>query len=191
MDIVGKVSLMMADIEGERTINYYLTLPISSRMLFYYYGIYWTIGSILMTAFLFPLGKVLLYSRFDLSQMSLIKMIPMYLTSNLFFGFFSLWLTSVLRGMSSLSALFLRVINPIWMFGCYFYSWESLREFSPILAKICLINPMVYIMEGMRSACLGSSGYLPYALSMTVLWSYIFVLAWHANKKLKVKLDAV
>ena len=190
-EVVGKVSLLMADIDGERNINYSLTLPITSRALFCYTAIYWSLTSFLLTLFLFPIGKLLLFERFDLSAINILKLIPIYITMNLFFGFFSLWLGAIIKSISGIASLFMRFINPIWMFGAYFYSWKALESYSPVIAKISLINPMVYIMEGMRAACLGQEGYLPYWSCLAALWIFILALSWHASKKMKKKLDCV
>lgn len=74
---------------------------------------------------LFPVGKLLLLDRFDLTLISYGKLMIIYSTSNLFFGFFALWLTSVIRDMGGISGIFMRIINPLFMFGAFFYTWEK------------------------------------------------------------------
>src|SRR5207302_7297991 len=107
-DTVGKVSELISDIDGDKKISYTLTLPIPSWLVFVYIGIYWAINSALIALLLFPLGKLILYNQFDLSKISYLKMIPMYITINLFYGFFSLWLTSMLQKITDLGVLWVR-----------------------------------------------------------------------------------
>lgn len=190
-EVMGKVSTMIADLDGDRTILYTLTLPIPSWLVFVYFGISWSLLSSIMTLLLFPLGKLVLYSQFDLSHINFFKLPLIFISSNLFFGFFALWLSSIFKKMSSLSHLFVRVINPMYMFGGYMYSWLSVYKFSPAIAYIHLCNPLLYVMEGMRAATLGQKEYLPFWFSFLALTLYTIVIAWDAVRRMKKRLDCV
>jgi len=191
IEIVGKVGLMMADIEGERTIAHTLILPVKSVFVFFYIAIFWALSSALLSIFLFPIGKLLLFTRFDLEAISYGRIIPMFITINVFFGFFALWLTSVVKGLSGINNLWMRFIGPMWMFGAYLYSWHSSFQLSPLIAYLSLINPMVYVMEGMHAASLGQEGYLPFWVCLLALWGFIIACFTHANHRLKKRLDCV
>ncbi|WP_420421972.1 hypothetical protein [Simkania sp.] len=191
VEIVGKVGALMADLQGDCAISHTLIMPIRSEMVFIYIGLQWAITSALLSIFLFPLGKLLLFKGFDLSLISYPRLIFMFVTINLFFGYFALWLTSVIKDVSGLTSLWLRYINPIWMFGAYFYSWEAAYALSPVIGAVSLINPMVYVMEGMRAAALGQAGYLPYWLCQVMLWGFIIACTWHAIRRMKKRLDCV
>lgn len=191
IEIVGRVGVLLADIDGERAISQTMILPVSAKMVFCYIAIYWALTSMLLSVLLFPFGKLLLWDRFDLGQISFIRLIPIYLSANLFYGVFALWLTSILKGMEGLNTLWMRIINPIWMFGAYFYSWQASFKLSPIIAYASLINPMVYIMEGIRSAGLGQKGFLPYGACLAILWGFIILFGILATKRLKKRLDCV
>ncbi len=191
IEIVGKVALLLSDIEGERAITQLLIMPIRSEWVFIYMGVFWAITSALLSVLLFPVGKLLLWTRFDLAAISYIRLIPLFLTSNLFFGAFALWLSSIIPGMSSLSTLWLRYIVPLWMFGTYFFSWETAYQLNPVIGIILLFNPIVYVIEGMRASTLGQAGYLPYWISLLVLWGFIFACTLHAIKRLKRTLDCL
>lgn len=190
-DIVGKVSDLISDIEGDRTISYTLTMPIPSWLVFVYIGVWWAINSILVTIVILPIGKLILFQSFDLSAISYWRLSIVYVSANLFYGFFSLWLTSLLKNIGGLGILWVRVINPLLMFGAYFYSWQSAYQASPTFAYIDLINPLVYIMEGMRAAALGQEGSLPYAICVPVIWLFTFFCGWHATRRLQNRLDCV
>lgn len=188
---ISKVFNLITDIEGDRTISYTLTLPLPSWLVFAYVGFVWAVDSLLTSIFLFPLGKIILFNQFDLSKISYLKLIPIYITMNLFYGFFSLWLTSILKKMGDVGHLWIRVINPLIMFGAYYYSWDAIYQISPTLARIHLINPLVYVMEGMRSAVIGSSHFIPFWISFTMLWAFTIAFAWHGVSRLQKRLDCV
>lgn len=191
IEIVGKVGLFLSDLEGERAISQLLIMPIRSELVFIYMGVFWAISSALLAVLLFPVGKILLWSRFDLLAISYGRLIVLFLTSSLFFGAFALWLSSIVPGISGLNTLWLRYIVPLWMFGTYFFSWHDAYQVNPLIAYVLLINPIVYVMEGMRAAALGQEGYLPYWVSLLALWGFIFACTLHAIKRLKKILDCI
>jgi len=190
-DVIGKVSLMIADMEGDRTILYTLTLPIPSWLVFVYIATSWAIFSSIMSLLMFPVGKLLLFSQFDLAKINFLQLPFIFFTSNLFFGFFALWLAAVLKKMSNLSHLFVRVINPMYSFGGWMYSWMTIDGISPLLGVAHFINPLVFVMEGMRAATLGQEGYLPFWVCFFALSAFTALLAWDAIRRLQNRLDCV
>ncbi len=190
-EVIGRVSSMIVDLEKYRTILYILSLPIPAWLVFTYYGLSWALLSSIISLTLFPLGKLLLFSQFDLGQISLWKIPIIFVLSNLMFGFFALWLSSVFKKMSSLSHLFVRVINPLYMFGGYFFSWTAVYALSHTAGYLTLLNPLMYVMEGMRSAMLGPTGYLPFGMSVLALILFTLVLGWDAIRRLSKRLDCV
>jgi len=188
---VGKVFKLITDIEGDRTISYTLTLPIPSWLVFIYTGFVWAIDSALVSLCLFPIGKLILFNQFDLSNISWIRVIPMYITMNLFYGFFSLWLASTLKNLGSIEHLWIRVINPLIMFGAYYYSWDAIYQISPMIALIDLINPIIYVMEGMRTASLKAPSSIPFWICLTTVWVFIIACAWQGTHRLLRRLDCV
>jgi ABC-2 type transport system permease protein len=190
-DVVGKVMQMVVDMEGDKTILYTLSLPISQWLVFFYIGLSWAISSSIICALLFPLGKLLFWSSLDLSKVHIARFLLAFVLSNIFFGFFALWLSSMCRKMTSLQHIFVRVINPLYMFGGSFSTWQSAYALAPIIGYLTLLNPIVYVMEGMRAAVLGQEGYLPFWLSCGALVLFTTFFAWHAISRLKKRLDCI
>ncbi len=190
-DIIGQVSALIADIEGDRAITFTLSFPMPSWMVFMQLAVRWALQSFLLVLILFPVGKLFLWTTFDLSDVHYGKLVAILITANLFFGSFALWLGSMIKKMGDLSHIFMRFINPLYMFGAYFYPWKDAFKLSPIIGYVTLINPMVYVMEGMRAAALGQQGYLNYWLCLGVLWIFIFACGSHAIQRLRRRLDCV
>ncbi len=191
VEIVGKVGIQLADMGGDQTIFHTLAMPIRSNMVFYYMGTSWAITSMLLSVLFFPIGKLLVFTEWDITMISWWRLVIMFVTANLFFGFFALWLTSVIKNMTGLNSLWFRYIAPMWMFGGYVYSWQSAYTLNHMVGYISLINPMIYVMEGMRAAALGQAGYLPYWVSVTMLWVFIIACTKHATGRLRKKLDCI
>lgn len=189
-EIIGRVTGLIWDIEGAQTITYPLMLPVTSEIIFFYLGLSYAIFSSIFGLILFPLGKIALGNGFNLRIINYYQLIPIFLLSNLFFGFFALWIGSLAKKSTS-GDLFARVVNPLYSLGGYFYAWESVYNISPIAGYINLINPLIYVMEGMRAAMLGQKGFLPYWFSFTMLFLFTSFFAWDAIRRLKRRLDCV
>jgi len=190
-EIVGQVAELIVDLDGDRTINFTLSMPIPPWLVFVQLALKWALTTILLCTPLFFVGKLLVWNRFSLSQINYFQLLLIYPTLCLFFGLFSLWLTSIIQKVINISSLFLRFINSLFMFGAYFYSWESIYSLSPTLGYISLLNPMVYVMEGVRAAARGQEGYLPFWISFFVLWGFNLSMGATAVSRLKKRLDCV
>lgn len=190
-NIIGQSGVLINDIQGDRTISYLLALPISSRTVFMYRAVSWAIQSFFITLPLYVFGKALFWTQLDLSQILWVKLCVAIIISNVFFGFFSLWLVSVLYKIIDLNRVYFRFINPLFLMGCYFYSWKSVYKMSNWIGYVSLIDPFCYIMEISRAAVLGQEGYIPFWTSFIALCIFIVVLGMHATSRLKRILDCL
>ena len=191
IEIVGKIALFLTDLEGEKSISQLLIMPVRSEGVFIYMAIFWAISSMLLAVLLFPFGKLLLWTRFDLEAINYLRLALVFFVSNLFFGSFALWLSSMIPSISGLNTIWLRYVVPLWMFGTYFFSWETAYQTHPLIGFCLLVNPIVYVIEGMRAAALGQEGYLPYWLSIIAICGFALASLSHAIRRLKKKLDCV
>ncbi|MCH9633252.1 MAG: hypothetical protein S4CHLAM6_16050 [Chlamydiae bacterium] len=190
-DLIGQSGTMINDIQGNRTISYLLMLPISSRLVFCYAAISWSIQSFLLALPLYFVGKALFWSQFSLRNITWYQLGIVFITVNIFFGFFALWIVSVLHKVTDLSRIYFRFLNPLFIFGCYFYTWRVAYDLSPWIGYVSLIDPFCYIMEISRVALIGQSGYLPFWASFCALWAFIIIFGLHATKRLKRILDCL
>jgi hypothetical protein len=85
----------------------------------------------------------------------------------------------------------MRFVYPLWVFGGYQYSYAVLANKNPWFAYISLINPQLYIMEGMRAAILGQEGYLNFWLCAGMTFFFSIICGIHAIFKIKRRLDFV
>lgn len=190
-DVIGRVHELMSDIEGDKNINYILTLPIPSACALGYIALFWGMQNMMLTFPLFFLGKLLLPTQFIVSNIQPFKVLLMLITANLFYGVFALWIAGVMKKFEDLSKLFIRIVNPLFMFGAYFYTWKAAFTLAPWVGTLNLLCPVLYCTEGMRSATLGSAGFLPFWVSVSVLWVLIVIFGWHGIHKLKKRLDCL
>lgn len=188
-DSLGFASLIVMDLEGDRTIIHTMGVPMPSSFTLAQTAVSWALLRGLMTIIGLPLGKILLGSQLVLSAISYGKFFVAYVTIYLMFGFFGLWLAALVRRLSNIGSLFVRVGNPMFMFGAYMFTWATAFKLSPLIGYILLINPMVYANEAMRVSVVGQAGFLPFGLSVAILWIFTCFFAWHSIRTLKRRLD--
>jgi len=78
-----------------------------------------------------------------------------------------LWLGTVVDPRK-VQMLFAVILLPITMLGCVYYPWSALHVIR-WLQIVTLINPMVYMTEGLRAALTPSLGHMP-------LWAILLAL---------------
>ena len=79
--------------------------------------------------------------------------------------------------------MFSVIVAPMIMFGCTYYPWAGLSH-VPVLKWLVLINPLVYVSEGMRAALTPAVPHMPVPLILgglvilTVLFMYMGLRAF-------------
>ncbi|MBA3752341.1 ABC transporter permease [Candidatus Dependentiae bacterium] len=184
-------SNLITDLEGDKAISYELTLPLPSWLIFFKYSCAYALDAICLNILTVPMGKLLLWNQFSLEHFSLFKFCIMYITVNLFFGCYSVWVASWVDGIAGFSRFWLRYGSQILFFSGYQFSWLILNKALPNFSYINLINPFVYAFEGARAALLGQEGSLNFWVCMGMLWLFIVFFTLMFIRYFKKKLDYV
>ncbi|MBA2307316.1 ABC transporter permease [Candidatus Dependentiae bacterium] len=182
---------LIVDLEGDRAVSYELTLPLPSWLVFFKYSCAYALDSICLNILTVPMGKLLLWNQFSLEHFSLFKFIVVYLSLNLFFGCYSVWLASWVQGMQGLSRFWLRYGAQILFFSGYQFSWTVLNKAFPMFSYINLLNPFVYAFEGTRAALLGQGDSLNFWVCIAMLWFFTLFFVIRSTQLFKKKLDYV
>ena len=75
------------------------------------------------------------------------------------FSALGLFIGSVIRP-EQIGLMFSIIIAPMIFFGCTYYPWRGL-DVVPVAKYAVLINPLVYVSEGMRAALTPASPHMP------------------------------
>lgn len=78
---------------------------------------------------------------------------------------------------AQIGLMFAVVVVPITFLGCVYYPWAALAP-MPWLQAIVLVNPLVYMSEGLRAALTPDIPHMPPVASLTVLTLQTIVLGW-------------
>lgn len=69
------------------------------------------------------------------------------------------------------------VVMPITFLGCVYYPWAALSHMRWLQVAV-LVNPIVYMSEGLRSALTSGLPHMPPALTVGMLLFFLALLTW-------------
>ncbi|HUQ19824.1 MAG TPA: ABC transporter permease [Gemmatimonadaceae bacterium] len=73
--------------------------------------------------------------------------------------------------------MFSLIIAPMLMFGCAYYPWRGL-DVIPVMKYAVLINPLVYVAEGLRGVLTPSVPHMNLAVVVAVLIGMLSIIGW-------------
>lgn len=179
------------DLEGDRAISYELTLPLPSWLVFMRVALVAAINAMVLSIFILPMGKLILWDRFDFSQLNWFKFALMYVSIALFNGFFALVPVSLVNGMRGFVRYQMRFGSQLVFFSGFQYSWAMMTMAIPILGYLNLLNPLLYAFEGIHAAVLGQGNYINFWICLGFLWMATVSSAILIVKRFKKRLDCV
>lgn len=190
-ELYGSVMYFVSDLEGNRIVNYSLTLPAQSWIALISKATYYAIIYVVLSLFMIPIGKLVLWNQLDMATISFSKLLLAIVCSNIFFACFTIWCSSIIKNLQNIGAVWARYIFPMWFMGGFQFSWLSLLSALPWVAYISLLNPMIYITECTRSAMLGPVGYMNYWICIGAILAFSFISLVVGIYNLKKRLDYV
>lgn len=190
-EMLTSIAMFLGDIQGDKAITYYLSLPIPSHMIFIEQALASAYRSMASSILIIPLGKLMLGNDFVLAAINWPHFILAFFIINIFYGFFTIFVASYIPDLTALTTVRSRIMFPLWFLGGFQFPWKMLYEVSPIAAYCNLCNPIIYIMEGIRSTTLPPEKYLPFWNCMGMLIIFSIVFGYLGIQKLKKRLDCI
>jgi hypothetical protein len=190
-EMYAATTYLIADFEGNNITAHYLTLPVPSWLIFLRNMIFYSFNTAILAVFVLPVSKLLLWNNFDLSQFSPLKFFIIFMLTNVFYSSFTVWVTSYTISIENISSVWMRFVYPLWTLGGFQYSYNILHDFSPTLARLNLLNPMIFVMEGTRGSILGESDTLNFWFCCLMLSLFTVLCGVHGIARLKKRLDFI
>ncbi len=192
-DIMPNTVIIMSDLEGNRSIEYDLILPIRQSFIFLKIILVNASKSFLVSIVMVAFGALMIYlgRGFIFSEISFLKTLVILIAGNLFFASGGLWLASLMTYIFQIRNIWMRILMPLWWIGGFNSTWKAIYSFSPTFARLCLLNPMVYASEGIRAAALGQEGYISYWVCLAVLTAGSILFTTLAIRGFKRRLDCL
>lgn len=190
-DVKAQTGMLVRDMHTSRSIDYYLTLPIPQWMVFCRVAISAALQSIIVVGLVLPLTKLILWNQLELGAINWFKFVPVFILVHLMYGFFTIWVASLINGIHQLVNAWARFINPMWLVGGYSFKWSMLYAVSPWVGYISLFNPTVHAYEAMRGAVLGQSGYIPFWYCMGAFVLFCCGFGYFGTTRMMRRLDCL
>ena len=191
LETFSAITRLVVDLTGNKIISYDLTLPLPSWLAVIRIAISDALRCLSLGIFALPFGAVLVFSQFDAALFSPFLFVALLFLNALFYGFFGLFFASFPENIGEVDMIWMRYLFPMWMMGCFQFSWQTLYGASPAIAYLMLLNPFVYPVEGMRAAILGQAGSLPFWMCFLATLGFTIVFGAIGVRRILKCLDAV
>jgi ABC-type multidrug transport system permease subunit len=170
-----------------RFIDYKRTLPLPTTGILAASLCSYVITLCASSAPLFLLAKVYLGPAMPFSNIQWIPFIILYVASMTFISAFFLSIIFCTSFEWFQFNIWPRILTPMNSFGCFMFSWKNFYAFSPLFARVLLINPFTFIAEGLRAALFGNAEYISvyYCVPAVCLWTALslWVLFVYVRKR--------
>jgi ABC-2 type transport system permease protein len=117
------------------------------------------IQGVIAALFVLPIARGIMGPISDLSFSHVPLLIAVTLLGGFAFSAIGLYMGTAIAPQQ-IGLMFSVIIAPMIMFGCAYYPWRGLDR-VPFLKWAVLVNPLVYVSEGVRSALTPSIPHMP------------------------------
>ena len=181
---------LLYDIEHNRFIDYQITvlnpaLVILERIVF---NAFFTF--MLVVPF-YPLCKVLLGTKFVTTQTSWPLLFVMLFLASFTASAYHIAAMCILPNSSMFIRLWARVSAPLFLLGGFVAPWAVMYEISPTVAYVLLLNPFMYISEGIRQSIIGGTFFFSAMTCVSALILFCIFLYGVALWFFKKRMDHV
>jgi hypothetical protein len=175
---------LLFDLEGNKFINYQMII-LHPRLVLLQRIIFASLYTILLTVPFLPITRLIIGHHLNLESINWLKFLCIIVASAFCCASYNIALLTILK-VKSLKSFWIRVNWPLINLGGFWVPLAIIKQFSSILGILALLNPLTYIMEGLRCAVIGSSEFLTFGTCIAALCIFILLFingAWILFKK--------
>ena len=141
---------MVQDFGWTKEIEDRLLAPVPTRLIAAEKIVAGMIQGLIASAFVLPVARLIMGPIAGLTLSHFGVVLVLALLGSLAFSSLGMWLGTAIAPQQ-IGLMFSVIIAPMIFFGCAYYPWRSL-DVVPVIKYLVLVNPMVYVSEGMRGA---------------------------------------
>ncbi len=171
------------DFNNSREIEDRLMAPVNIRTVALakmFVGIIesWIGGLIVLPFSLILMGSSL---EITLNLQSILILIPILLLTSIASATLGLLVGTIIKPMQ-IAAMFPGFLMPMVFLGAIFFSWSDLAA-TPIIQKLVLINPLVYVNEALRAVLTPQIAHMSLYLSILGIILSILIMGYFGSKR--------
>jgi len=141
---------MVQDFGWTKEIEDRLLAPVPTRVVAAEKIVAGMLQGFIAAAFVLPIARLVMGPIAELTWTHAGAVIVVVLLGSLAFSALGMWLGTAIAPQQ-IGLMFSVIIAPMIFFGCAYYPWRGL-DAVPVMKYLVLVNPMVYVSEGMRGA---------------------------------------
>lgn len=150
---------MVQDFGFTREIEDRLLAPVSTSLVAAEKIVAAVLQGFVAALFVLPIARLIMGPIPNLSFAHLGTVLLITLLGGTAFSALGMWLGTAIQPQQ-IGLMFSVILAPMIFFGCAYYPWQGLSA-VPIMKYAVLINPLVYVAEGMRGALTPASPHMP------------------------------
>jgi ABC-2 type transport system permease protein len=150
---------MVQDFGWTKEIEDRLLAPVPTQLIAAEKIVAGVIQGILAAAFVLPIARLVMGPIPDLTLSHGGEVLIIALLGSFAFSSLGMWLGTAIAPQQ-IGLMFSVIIAPMLFFGCAYYPWRGL-DVVPVMKYVVLVNPMVYVAEGMRGALTPAVPHMP------------------------------
>ena len=158
---------MVADLGWTKEIEDRLMAPVSIRLVAAEKVVSGSLQGVVAAVFVLPVARLIMGPIPELSLGHIGVVIGVTLLGATAFAVLGLLLGTAFEAQN-IGLMFSVVVAPMIFFGCAYYPWVGLNA-APVIKYAVLINPLVYVSEGMRAALTPQLPHMPIAMVLGAL----------------------
>lgn len=176
---------LLFDFENQRFIDYQVTL-LHPRLILLERILFASVFTFAISMPFFPIAKWVLGDAFVTTYTSWPKTYFMLYVSSLLCATYTQFMVCIIPSSRKLRSYWMRINFVLNTLGGLFIPWFVINKLNLTLGYITLLNPFLYITEGLRQAILAQPEYLSFWLCISILLAFataFTLLSFHYFKK--------
>jgi len=167
---------MVADFGWTKEIEDRLLAPVPNWVVALEKILSGTAQGMIAALFVLPVARLIMGPVQALTASHIGLIVGMTFLGAFAFSAFGMLLGTAIKG-EQIGLMFGLIVAPMIFFGCAYYPWRALAA-APVVQYLVLINPLVYVSEGMRGVLTPALPHMSVAVvaGALVLISAIFLL---------------
>ena len=174
---IQAVSLpMMQDFGWTKEIEDRLLAPVPTRVVAAEKIVAGVLQGIVSALVVLPVARIVMGPIDGLTLSHLPALVGVTIIGATAFSAMGMWIGTAISPQQ-IGLMFSVIITPMLFFGCAYYPWRGL-DVVPALKWAVLINPMVYVAEGLRGALTPAIPHMPVGIVLVALAAISTAFWW-------------
>jgi ABC-2 type transport system permease protein len=175
MSAIQSVALpMMQDFGWTNEIEDRLLAPIPIPLIAIEKILVGTIQGVIAGLFVLPIARLIMGPIPGLTLTHVGQTVAIALLGSATFSAIGLFMGTAIKPQQ-IGFMFSLIIAPMLFFGCAYYPWRGL-DVVPVMKYAVLINPLVYVAEGLRGVLTPSVPHMPLGVVMAALSGILLIV---------------